>query len=217
MDEAAYTAAVREVLDTLTDGALAQVKRCFSQIPATARAGIRPDRLFRSSSHKDDDKELRAVPVITIQKTVPNDKPATVVLQVENRTGIDIDYFGYSKFRPQLFFKKKRGGKWEATAWDWCGTGMEKHVLKNQRATTFEIGTTKGPVQVFTIFRNASLNRRWRRVQYGHGGCLREPGGSRCSQPFYMCPVYALPRSGVPPGRRWFGGAGSGGCHHRLL
>lgn len=107
-------------------------------------------------SHKDSDRELRAAPVITIQKSVQNDKLATMVLLVENQTGIDIDFFGYSKFRPQLFFKKKRGGNWEATAWDWCGTGMEKHVLKNQRATTFEIGITKGPVQVFTIFRNAN-------------------------------------------------------------
>ena len=40
MDEASYIAAVREVLDTLTDGALAQVKRCFAQIPATARAVV---------------------------------------------------------------------------------------------------------------------------------------------------------------------------------
>lgn len=40
MDEAAYTAAVREVLDTLTDGALAQVQRCFAQIPASARAAV---------------------------------------------------------------------------------------------------------------------------------------------------------------------------------
>ena len=76
-------------------------------------------------SHKDCDRELRAAPVITVQKIAQNDKSATVVLQVENRTGIDIDYFGYSKCRPQLFFRKKRGGKWEATTWNWCGTGME--------------------------------------------------------------------------------------------
>jgi hypothetical protein len=38
MDEAAYIAAVREVLDTLTESARTQATHCFARLPSTARA-----------------------------------------------------------------------------------------------------------------------------------------------------------------------------------
>jgi len=102
-------------------------------------------------NHTNSEKELRATPTITVQRTIE----AGVYLRVENRTGIDLEFHGYSKGTPQIFIKEKRDGKWVATSWDWCGTGMEKHVVKNQKTTTFEIHVSKSSIQVFTIFRNA--------------------------------------------------------------
>jgi len=102
-------------------------------------------------THTNSERELRATPTITAQRT----NEARIYLRVENRTGIDIEYHGYSKDTPQIFIKEKRDGKWVATSWDWCGTGMQRHVLKNQKTTTFEIHVTKSPIQFFTIFRNA--------------------------------------------------------------
>ena len=105
----------------------------------------------RIITHKSSEKELRSAPTITVQRT----NQAIVHLRVENRTGVDIEYHGYSKATPQIFMKERREGKWVATSWDWCGTGMESHVVKNQKTTTLEIRVTRSPVQVFTIFRNA--------------------------------------------------------------
>ena len=99
--------------------------------------------------HKGSEKELRATPTITVQKTID----AKVYLLVENRTGVDVEYYGRGN-TPKIFIKEKRDGKWVATSWDWCGTGIERRVVKNQKSTTFEIYVTKRPIQVFTIFRN---------------------------------------------------------------
>jgi hypothetical protein len=106
------------------------------------------DRLI---TRKHSEKELRTKPTITVQNT----NRTTVMLLVENRTGVDIEYYGYSKATPQMFLKEKRDGKWVATSWDWCGTGMEKHVVKNGKSTHFEIQLTSKPVQIFTIFSGA--------------------------------------------------------------
>src|SRR2546423_685843 len=81
-------------------------------------------------THKDSEKELRTAPRITIQTTVQHTNSASVVLLVENQTGVDIDYYGYGKDIPRVFIKEKRDGKWVATIWDWCVTGRERHVVK---------------------------------------------------------------------------------------
>lgn len=60
-----------------------------------------------------------------------------------------------AKETPQIFVKEKRDGKWVATSWDWCGTGLKSHIVKSSKTTTFEIHITKSPIQIFTIFRNA--------------------------------------------------------------
>ena len=108
-------------------------------------------------THKSSEKELRALPVVAVHNT--ND--TCVYLRVENRTGINIRYYGYNKDTPQIFIKEKREGKWVATSWDWCGTGMESHVLKNKTTITFQIQVTKNPLQVFTIFRNAKDSKEF--------------------------------------------------------
>jgi hypothetical protein len=106
--------------------------------------------------HKFSQKDLQTTPKITVQKVVQDSNQGNVVLLVENRTGIDLAYNGYSEKGPQLFVKQKRYGKWVATSWDWCGTGMEKHVLRNQQTAAFHVRVGQDPVQVFTIFRNAN-------------------------------------------------------------
>jgi len=113
------------------------------------------------AAHKSSEKELRALPTITIEKT----NETRIYLRIENRTGVDIEYYGYGKETPQKFFKDKRDGKWVATAWDWCGTGMERYVMKDQTTITFEIETSKYPVQVFTIFRNAKDSKEFSLVK----------------------------------------------------
>ena len=117
---------------------------CYAQ-------GAEPVGWERMITHKNSEKELRTVPTIAVQST----NGVKVHLGVENSTGIDIEYYGYSKETPQIFIKERRDGKWVATSWDWCGTGMERHVVKDKRKTTLEIHVTRSPVQVFTIFRNA--------------------------------------------------------------
>jgi hypothetical protein len=107
-------------------------------------------------THTNSEKELRTAPTITVQRT----NKARVYLRVRNRTGIDIEYYGYryygySKITPQIFIKERRDGKWVATFWNYCGVGMERHVVKNQKTANLEIHVTKSPIQVFTIFRNA--------------------------------------------------------------
>jgi hypothetical protein len=106
------------------------------------------EKLF---NHSNSQKELRAAPTITVQRI----NKTRVYLRVENRTGIDIEYSGYSKEAPRIFTKEKRDGKWVATSWNWCATDMKQHVLKNQETTTFEIEETRSPIQIFTIFYNA--------------------------------------------------------------
>jgi len=105
-------------------------------------------------AHKDSERELRSAPTITVQST--NRKEIT--LRVENRTGIDLVFRAYAygtKKTPQTFYKEKRDGKWVATSWEWCGTGLQKHIVKNQTTITIEVHQTDTPVQIFTVFRNA--------------------------------------------------------------
>ena len=116
-------------------------------------------------AHKDSEKELRATPTISVLKTVQNTNSLTVVLLIENRTGIDIKYYGYNEDHPQVFIKEKRDGKWVATAWDWCGTGMERYLLEDKKKLNFEIRVPNGPIQIFTILRNAKDSKEFSLVK----------------------------------------------------
>ena len=101
-------------------------------------------------THTNSEGELRAMPTITVRKI----KKARVYVRVENRTGVDIEYSGYSKETPQIFIKEKHDGKWVATRWNWCGAGMSEYVVKSQKSITFQIENSTSSIQVFTIFRN---------------------------------------------------------------
>jgi len=103
------------------------------------------------TAHKNGDKVLRKLPVVSVQSA----KYGKVVIRVQNNTGMNLRYCGYGKNTPRMFIKEKRDGKWMPTVWDWCGTGLNEHVLSTQGTVNYELHVPSGAIQIFTVFQNA--------------------------------------------------------------
>lgn len=103
-------------------------------------------------AHQRGERELAKAPVVSLM----SDRDGEVLVEVENRTGSDLQYSGYSKSSPQLFFKKRKGTTWVAEGWHWCGTGMSAYTLKDRRSVVFKLHRGDGDeTRAFTVFRDA--------------------------------------------------------------
>lgn len=115
--------------------------------------------------HKNGERNLAKFPQI---KVISQNEKQTKI-KIINNTGIDLIYAGYAKRQPVLFNKKLIKGKWVATSWEMCATGIENHTLKKGSSLTIKIGSYKLS-QVYTMMRNAKDAKEWSLVKLYENG-----------------------------------------------
>jgi len=114
--------------------------------------------------HKDGERILKKAPKITVVKR----EGEFISIKIQNNTGEDLTYDGYSSNNPPCFFKTKDksyngmfNNGWSATYMDMYWGGITQYVIKNGKYVIMKVKPMVKVCQIYIMLRSKADIKRF--------------------------------------------------------